>query len=112
MVGTGLHQLIAIRHHVFAEHALKVGAGDDVKQVRDHAVGDERLAQIVEVEPPGIGRAVGDGLEDLAGRMIPPDAAVDRHPLVIGRARLADPRDREDPVAPPEPAVGAPFQAR
>ena len=47
-----------------------MGAGHDVKQMRDHAVGDERLAQVVEVESPGVGRAVSDGLEDLAGRMI------------------------------------------
>ena len=51
-----------------------------MKQVRDHAVGDERFPQVVEIEPPRIRRAMGDGLEDLARGMITPDAAVDRPP--------------------------------
>ena len=70
-----------------------MGAGDDVKEVRDHAVGDERLAQVVEVESPGIGGAVGDRLEDCAGRMIPPDAAVDRAPALDRACPACRPRE-------------------
>ena len=43
--------------------------------------------------------------------MITPDAAIDRHPVVIGRARLADARVRQDAITAPEPAVGTPFQS-
>ena len=90
---------------------LKCEPGDHAEEVRDHAVGDERLAVVVEVEAPGVGGAVRDDLEDLAGRVIPPDAAVHRHPLVVGRAGLADVREfDEDAVAAPEPAVGPPLQ--
>ena len=110
VVGAGLDQAVGVRVEVLAEHPLEVRAGDDVEQVRDHAVGDERLAVVVEVEAPGVRRAVGDGLEDLPGGVIPPDAAVDRHAVVVGRARLADPRVRQDAVAALEPAVGPHFR--
>ena len=110
VVGTGRHQLIEVGIEVVAVHPLEVRAGDHAEQVRDHAVGDERLAEVVEVEAPGVGRAVGDDLEDLAGRVIPPDAAVHRHPLLVGRARLADAGRRQDAVAAPEPSVRAPLQ--
>src|SRR6202522_1635556 len=98
MVGAGLQKRIAMRCEVFAKHPLKMCARDDVKKVRDHAIGDKRLAHVVEVESPGIGGSVRDRLEGRPGRMIPPDAAVDCHSLLLSRARLADPRIREDSV--------------
>ncbi len=110
VVGAGLHQLVEVRVEVVAVHPIEVGAGDHAEQVGDHAVGDERLAVVVEVQAPRIGGAVGDDLEDLAGRVIPPDAAVHLHSLVFGRAGLADARGRKDTVAAPEPAVGPPLE--
>ena len=53
-----------MRVEVAAVHPLEVRAGDDVEEVLDHAVGDEHLAVVVEVEAPGIGGAVGDDFED------------------------------------------------
>ena len=76
--------------------------------MRDDAGFDEGLAVLVEVEAPGVAGAVGEDLEDVPGRMIAPDAGVDRHALVVRRARLADARMREDAVAAVEPAVRAP----
>src|SRR5947207_13749009 len=77
----------------------------------DHAVGEERLAEVVEVEPPGVGRAVCDDLEDRAGRVIPPDAAIHRRSLLGRRTRPPYHRGGQDAVAAPEPAVGPPSQA-
>ena len=68
----------------------------------------ERLAVLVEIEAPGIARAVGEDFEDVPGRMIAPDAGVDRRAVLVRRAGLADARMREDAVAAVEPAVGAP----
>ena len=110
VIGTGRHQVVDERREVVAVHALEVRAGDHAEQVRDHAVGDERLAEVVEVESPRVGRAVRDDLEDLAGRVIPPDAAIHRRPLLLRRPRLADLRGGQDAVATPEPAVGTPVQ--
>ena len=90
VIGTALEQAVEITVEVLAVHALEVRAGDDVEEVRDHAVGDESLPVIVEIETPGVGGTVRDGLENLAGGMIAPDAAVDRHALGVGSSRLAD----------------------
>ena len=78
VVGAALHQPVGVRVEVLAVHPLEVRPGDDVAEVRDDAVGDEHLAVVVEVEAPGVGRAVGDDLEDLPRRVVAPDAAVDR----------------------------------
>ena len=65
-----------MRVEVLAVHPLEMRAGDDVEQVRNDAIGDEHLADVVEIEPPGVRRPVGDGLERLANRVESPDAAL------------------------------------
>ena len=77
-----------MRVDVLAVHPLVVPAGDDVEEVVDHAVGDEHLAVLVEVEAERVGGAVGDRLEHLARRVVAPDAAVDvrRGPSAACRA--------------------------
>ena len=67
MIGTSLHEGIAMRGQVLAVHPLKMGTGNHVEEVGEHAVGDERFAQVVEVESPGVGGAMGDCLKDLRG---------------------------------------------
>ena len=107
-----VHQAVEMRVEVLAEHPLEVGAGDDVEEVRDHAVGDERLAVVVEVEAPGIGGAVGDDLEDLAGRVIAPDAAVDRHALARRACRACRRCELERmPLQPQSQPSGPQFRA-
>src|SRR5947208_364587 len=88
--------------------ALVAAALDDVEAVRDDAGLDERLAVLVEVEAPWIAGAVGEHLELVLGRMVTPDARVDRHAVLLGHSRLADLRVCEDTVAAVEPAVRAP----
>ena len=110
VVSAGLEQAVEVGIVVLAEHPLVMRAGDDMEQMRDHAVGDERLAMVVKIQAPGVGGSMGHGLEDLPGGVIAPDAAVDRHASVVGSARLADPRVRHDAVAAPEPSVRRPFQ--
>ena len=80
--------------------------------MRDHAIGDEHLAVVVEIEPPGIGRAVGHRLDHLVVGMIPPHAAVDFHPLV-GSAVPGMPISEFDrmPLQAVQPAVRTPGQA-
>ena len=68
----------------------------------------KRLAAVVEVDAPGVARAVGEDLELVPRGMIAPDAGVDRRALVGRRARLADVRVREHAVAAVQPAVGSP----
>src|SRR5262249_32149897 len=68
----------------------------------------EHFAAGVEIEAPGIGRAPGEDFEDLLGRMIAPDAAVEGNSLVVGRSRLADFRRGQDAVATIEPTVRPP----
>src|SRR5262249_2555787 len=96
---------------VLAVHALVASAGDHVPEMANDAVGEEALAVFVEVEAPGIGGAVADDFEDLARRMIAPDAAVDLHAVLFRRSGLADFRFRKNAVPAIKPAVGTPRQA-
>ena len=66
---------------------------------------------LVEVEPPRVTGPVGKHFEHVPGRMIAPDAGVERDATVVGGAGLADARVGEDAVAAVEPAVGAPGEA-
>jgi len=66
------------------------------------------VPQVVEIDAPGIARALGEDLELVPHRVIPPDAGVDPHAVGIGRPRLADRGVREHAVAAVEPAIGPP----
>ena len=110
MVGAAFHQAIDVRIRVLAEHPHEVSPGHDVKNVLDDAVGDEQLAPLVPVDPPGVRRAVGIDLELVPHGMIAPHAAAHFLPLLGRRPRLADQRGRGDAVAAVEPAVRPPGQ--
>ena len=96
MVRVQINQAVHVRVEILAVHALVVSAGDEVPEVAVDAVGEEELSVVVVVEAPRIGRAVSDGFEDLARRMIAPDAAVDFHALLGRRAGRADVRGRHE----------------
>ncbi len=72
---------------------------------------EKALPAIVEVDAPGITRAVCEDLELVPRRVIPPDAGVDRRAFFVRRARLADARMREDAVTAVKPAVRPPDEA-
>src|SRR5262249_29959319 len=80
----------------------------DVEQMRDDARFDEAFAMLVEIEAPRIARALCEDLELVTGRVVAPDASVDRRALLRRSAGLADERVREDAVATVEPAIGSP----
>ena len=111
VVGNRLDVVVGEGIEVLARLTLIAGAGQDMIKVRDDAGGIKELAAGIEIEAPRITRAFGEDLEDVAGRMETPDARVDLHALVVGRARLADDRVGEDAVVTIEPAVGAPDKA-
>ena len=90
MIDAAIHPFVEMRVEVVAIHTLIVAAGNDMKGVVDDAVGDEQFAGLVEVDAPGVGGSMRDHLVLLGDRMIPPNAAVDRRPILDVRPRLAD----------------------
>ena len=110
VVRAGFHSLERERVEVGTEHPLEACSGDDVEDVLNHAVGEERLAPLIERETPRIRRAVRDDLELVPHRMEPPDAAVHGRSLVVGRTGLADLRVRQDSVAAVQPTVRPPHE--
>ena len=84
MVGDRLDVVVGVGVEVLARLPLVTAALGDVVEVRDDAGGDDHLPVLVEVDAPGVARAVGEDLEDVPGRMVPPDAGVDRRALVVG----------------------------
>ena len=67
VVGDRLDVVVGVRVEVRPGLALVAAALDDVVEVRDDAGGQERLALGVEVDAPGVARAVGEDLERGAG---------------------------------------------
>src|SRR5581483_9052605 len=108
VVGDRLQVVVGVRVEVLAGLAVVAAVLDDVEAVRDDAALDERLAAVVEVEAPGVARAVGEDLEDVPRRVVAPHAGVEPDAVLLRRPRLADLRMREDAVAAVQPAVGAP----
>src|SRR5262245_29330739 len=84
-------QLVGVTIIVEAVHPLVVGARNHVPEMADHAVGEKALAMLVEIEAPGIRRAVTDHLDNLARRMVTPDTAVDLRPFLLRRSGNARP---------------------
>ena len=80
-------------------------------QVTVDGVDEEQLAVLVPVVPPGIRRAVADDFDDLAPRMVAPDAALHADALGFRSARLAQVARAGMPTATVEPAVRSPAQA-
>ena len=111
VVGDRLDVVVGERIKVLAGLTLVTRGGKDVIEMRDHAGRIEELAARVVIEAPGIARALGEDLEDVARRMEAPDTGVDLHALVVGRARLADDRVREHAVVAVEPAIRTPDEA-
>ena len=111
VVGDRLDVVVGERIEMLAGLALIAGGGQDVVEVRDHAGRVEELAARVVIETPRVARPFGEDLEDMAGRVIAPDAGVDLHALLVGRAGLAHDRVGEDAVVAVEPAVRTPHEA-
>ena len=103
VVGVGLEMLTGL--------TLVAGARQHMVKVGDHAGRDEHIPAGVEIEAPGIARALGEDLELPRAGVEAPDAGVDLPALLGRRTRLADHRVREDAVAAVEPAVGPPGEA-
>jgi hypothetical protein len=108
MIGDGVDPLVGVLARLAVPPRLVMGALNHVEQVRVDAVADEALPEIVPVDSPGIGRAVGERLPHVPHRMIAIHAAVEAHPLFVGRAGFADHRPVGPPVRAVKPAVGSP----
>ena len=111
VVGDRLDVVVGEGIEVLAGLTLVAGGRKDMIEVRDHAGRIEELAPRIEIEAPGIARAFGEDLEDVAGRVEAPDSGVDLHALLVGRTRLADDRVREHAVVTVEPAIRTPDKA-
>ena len=110
VIGDGLDVVVGVRIEVLARLPLVPSALDDVVEVLDDARGREGVAVVVEVEPPRVARALGEDFEDVPGRVIAPDAAVERRAVGVRRAGLADLRVREHAVRAVQPAIGSPAE--
>ena len=111
MVGAHFHLPKNVRVQVLAIHALEMRTGHDVPEVADHAIGDEHLPVVIEIQPPGIGGAVGDDLELPRRRVVAPDTAVHRRALIQGDAGLAHADGRLNSVVAVEPTIRSPCEA-
>ena len=78
VIGDGLDVVVGVGIEMLARLPLVPASLDHVVEVGDDAGGDEHLAAGVEVDAPGVAGAVGEDLEGVPGRVIAPDAGVDR----------------------------------
>src|SRR4051794_33929755 len=77
----------------------------------DHVVGKEGLAIFIPIEAPGIGRSIRHHFEDVANRVIAPDAAIELNALLIRCPWAAYQRRRGDTVPTVKPTIRPPGQA-
>ena len=126
VIGDGLDVAVDVRVEMLAALAMVDAAGDDVKEMRDHAGADEELALGVVVDAPRVAEAVGDDLEHVLGRMVAEDPAVDVDAVpfqdVVGERlfvfvepaltrRLSHFRRRRIALESVQPSIGTPVQA-
>ena len=111
MIGDGLDVVEGPRIKVLSRLTLIAAALGEVVEMRDDAGGDEKIAALVKVDPPGIARAVGIDLELFSHRMKAPDARIDFLALLLGGPGFADLRVGEDTVTSVKPAVGSPGES-
>src|SRR6185295_12333778 len=69
------------RVEVLSSLSLVNAAGDHVKEMRNHARGDEQLPFRVVINAPGVAETMGDDFEHILGRVIAPDAPIDLNAL-------------------------------
>ena len=90
VIRTGAHQRVQIGIEILPEHSLIVSAGNEMPEVTNDVVGKESLPVFVPIEAPRVGCAIDDYFENVASRMIAPNAAIEFDALLIGRAGSAD----------------------
>src|SRR6185437_3930000 len=90
MVGVHFDRFIDQRVGVDRVRATEVGARYQVPQMAVDCVDEEGFAAAVPIVSPGVRRAVAQGLELLAPRMISPDAAAQWSLVFLGRVGPAD----------------------
>ena len=108
MAGDRLDVVEAPGIEVLPRLPLVAAVLDHVVEVRDHAGGLKGIPQVVEVDAPGIARALGKEFKLMPQRVVPPDGGIEPDAIVVGGARLADIGVGEHAVAAVEPAIGAP----
>ena len=75
MIRRGLDPRVGVRVIDFAAPSSIEGAGDQVPQVAENAIGEKPLTPVVEIKAPGIDRAMRDNFERAALGMKAPNAA-------------------------------------
>src|SRR3954468_17918406 len=126
VIGNGLNVAVDVRIEVLPSLSLVNAARDHMKQMRNHAGGDEQLSLRIVINAPRIAEAMRDDLEYLLCRVVAPHAAIDLDAVArdqIVRERLAaidqasranrfsDLRRSRVALKPIQPAVGSPVQA-
>jgi hypothetical protein len=111
VIGDRFDFAVGVWIEVLARLALVVATLDHVVEVGNHASGDKRVADVVEVEPPLIAHALGEDLKDLFGRMVAPDTGVEGRAVLVAGPGFADVGMGEDSLVAVEPAIGSPDEA-
>src|SRR6476646_8634956 len=76
----------------------------------DDVIGKERLAVFVPVQSPRVRSAIGDDFENVARRMITPNAAIELKTSFVRRSGAANELGGGDSMPAIEPAIGPPRQ--
>src|SRR5688572_13380692 len=72
VVGNSFNIVVSVGIEMLSCLPLVTRALNDMVHVRDHANGNEWMAIIVEIDPPGVARPFREYLELMCCRMIPP----------------------------------------
>ena len=81
---------------------------NDVIQMRNDARGEERLAEIVEVDAPRVACAMREHFESVPRWMVSPDGGINALAVFVRGSRLANSRMRKHAMTTIQPAVRPP----
>lgn len=84
-------------------------ARDHVPEVAIDGVDEEKFAVFIPIMPPRIGGAMGEDFDDLALRVVAPNAAIHRDSIRFWSSWHSEFPRAGMPTAPVEPTIGAPF---
>ena len=108
MVRHGWNPLVGILARLAISPRLVMSALDYVKKMRVDAIADERLAIVVPVDTPGVGRTIREWFPDMPQGMISVHATIEARPRVVRHSRLTDHRPICSAVRAIQPAVRSP----
>ena len=90
VLGDRFDIVVGVWIEVISTLAMLSSTLDHVKQMWNYTSRNECVSDFVEVDSPRVAGSMREDFKFVSHRMVPPDASVDRYPLVVRRSGFAN----------------------